>query len=326
MLALFRRNLFVNYLFLLGFAVVCLMPYLIKPDWLAMHDFQMPYHEVFEWNLPWINTVYGQLFYALIFIYVQSIMVAEIVIQNRLSRQLSIIPAAVFCFFCFWALHNSVLDEVLLANFFLILCFRSLFDIYKKYKPISTLFNAGFFLALAVLVYSPLIFFFIICFFGLLSLRSLKLTEFLQLSFGFLCPIFLAWVALFYKSNTALLWDQLSLEFSFPNLTDIDIPLIIKLTLLLLTLAFLVSQNSELLKKKTFDAIKKIELSYWGLLLSLVSLFFVKELSQSHLLSLSIPLSILAGLYLESRDKMTIKEFAFLFYIIFYFLMVFEIV
>lgn len=291
-----------------------------------MHDFHLPFHEVFDWSLPWINTLFGQLLYALALIYIQAIMVSEIVIQNRLSRQLSIIPAAVFCLFCFWALHNKVLDEVLLANFFLILSFRSLFDIYKKYKPIPTLFNAGFFLALAVLIYSPFIFFFIVCFFGLLSLRSLKVTEFLQLSFGFLCPIFLTWVALFYKSGSDLLWDQLSLGLSLPGFTDMSIPSIIKMSILLLTLVFLVSQNSELLKKKTFDAIKKIELSYWGLFLTLISLFFVKDLSQSHLISLSIPLSILAGLYLEMREKKTIKEFAFLLYFVFYFLMVFEIV
>lgn len=302
------------------------MPYLIKTDWLTLYEFQLPFNEVFDWTLPWINTFYGQLLYALILIYIQAILVSEIVIQNRLSRQLSIIPAAVFCLFCFWALHNSILDDVLLANFFLILSFRSLFAIYKKYKPIPTLFNAGFFLALAVIIYSPLIFFFIVCFFGLLSLRSLKITEFLQLSFGFLCPIFLAWVALYYKSSTGLLWDQLSLGFSVPDFSDMNIPSTIKMSILILTLIFLVSQNSELLKKKTFDAIKKIELSYWMLFLSLVSLFFVKDPGQSHLISLSIPLAILAGLYLEMREKMTIKEFAFLLYLVFYFLMVFEIV
>ena len=81
------------------------------------------------------------------------------------------------------------------------------------------------------------------------------------------------------------------------------------LTITIFVVGFL---HNSIKKKKKFDAIKKIELSYWALLLSIPSLFFIDKSKDHHLMIVAVPLSIILGLILESKDNKIIKEFVFI--------------
>ena len=326
MLSLFRRNLFVNYLWLLLFSVACLAYFGLKPNALDILEFQLPLSESHGLKIPLNDQPYFQLVYSFILIYVQALLVANIVIKNRMSRLLSIVPASLFVLYCFILLHSGVVHTILLANLFLIFSLQSLLRLYKKYKPITTIFNSGFFMGIASLIYLPYVIFILGLIIGLMSLRGLKVKELLQLLVAFLCPFFLFGVLLNYIGDLSEMLSHYALSIHIPDLNLDDIQLLSKLILVLLISVLMFFQNARLLKKKKFDVIKKIELNFWFLLFGFLSIFFVEEISHTHMLIISAPFAVLAGLFMESKENATTKEFVFILFVAYYFSLVFDVI
>lgn len=251
----------------------------------------------------------------------EAIILNAIILKHRLNRTQSTITAAVFALYCSYCLSEVMFHEVIVANLFAILSLRSLFRIYKKHLPITSLFNAGFFIGIAGVIYTPYLILSIPLFMGLFALRSINIKEILQLVVGLMTPYFFLSIALYYFDPRSTLYNEFIGHIGFPfnmeNTALIDyMPLIIISLLLLITLIFK-SENS---KKKKFDAIKKIEISYWIMLFSIPAMFFVKEISRADFILLSIPLSINLAFILETSKSKVVKEFIFLVFIGIYFL------
>jgi len=246
-------------------------------------------------------------------IILQALLLNHLVIKHKLSRALSTIPAAIFVLFSCFVLEPIIFHPALFANLFALLSLASLFKIYKKHLPVATIFNSGFYMTIASLIYPPYLIFLILLILGLFSLRNLSIKESLQLLIGCLAPIYFASVYFYFSGNFSLLTDHFYSNLSLPW-KDIDFNLLLftKVALTLITIIALVLYSNSAMKKKKYDAIKKIELSYWMLFLSLGSLFFTQVLSNSHLLLSSIPIAILGGLYMESKSNSITKEFLFI--------------
>lgn len=75
------------------------------------------------------------------------------------------------------------------ALFFCMLTLRYVFETYHQNRVFHFGFMAGFLTALATLIYLPSILFLIICWTGLILLRSFKLREFLVVIIGFITPL-----------------------------------------------------------------------------------------------------------------------------------------
>jgi hypothetical protein len=247
----------------------------------------------------------------IVLIIVQAILINNYVTENRLSRALTSIPGAVFVLYTYTILDPYNFNIILLANLFLILSLGSLFQIYKKYQPISYLFNAGFFLGLAILFYFPYSIYLIVLIIGLYNLRTFKLREFLQIFFGMLSVIFLSGVYAYYIDLDV--WSNTLMQpFTIPTFDLYDLIVWIKPLFLVLTVIIAISLSSSLKKKKKYDAIRKIELTYSMCLLGLVSIFMTSNITSQHLIIMSFPISILVGMILEQKEYYYLKEFIFL--------------
>jgi len=325
-LSLFRRNLFVNYIWLFLFTAGCLAYYFINLDALSINPFNLNLSDQHSISIPFNDKPFIQIIYGFILIYLQALMIANIVIKNRMSRLLSIIPGAIMVLYSVWLLHSGAVHTILLANFFFIVSVQNLFNLYKKHNPIGIIFNSGFFLGVASLIYFPYYIFFPAFFLGLLSLRGIKIQEFLQLLVAFLCPFFLAGVFMFYNKELQSMSDFYTFEFHMVNIDLNDILTLVKLIIISLICILMVFLNPQLLKKKKYDVIKKIELNYWFLLFGFLSLFLINDFSNNHMMIVSAPFAILAGLFMESRQSAITKEFVFFLFVAFYFSMVFEVI
>lgn len=249
---------------------------------------------------------------SLVLILIQAYLVNDLVIKHKLSRALSTVPGAVFILFAAWVMTTQIYHPILIANTFFILSLNSLFKIYKKHQPIVHIFNSGLWLALAACFYTPYLLYLIVLFLGLLSLRNINIREALQMLIGLLTPLFLMGTAFFYFDMTARFspFAQNIVgvpDFSFDNLMTLARPILLIL-LILLSIFF----NSEIKKKKKFDAIKKIELAYWTFLIAIFTVFFGNPIHEMHLLMVSVPIGICYGLVLESSSNKILKEFMFL--------------
>lgn len=302
----------VNYFWLLLFTAACLSAYLIDLSKWPIAEFNFPFSEQLHINLPFGKTPIVQWSIAFVLIFLQGVMISSMVIQNRMSRALSIIPGGVMVLFLSWSLYQAETLEVLFANLFFIVAFQFLFSLYKKYRPIASTFNAGFFLGLSVIVYPPYQIFVIVALLGHFSLRGFNLKELLQLILAFFCPLFLLGVALFNKNELSSLWPYILPDFTLPQFDAENLNSNIILGLAVLIIIYLVLLHPHIIKKKKFDVIKKIKLSYWVMFFALLSLFLNSNQYSSHLIVLSFPFAIISGLYLEEKDNSVTKEFVFI--------------
>ena len=252
-----------------------------------------------------------QNFICIILMILQALLLNNIVTKHKFSRALSTIPAAslvvVFALTFFTGLNLNMI----VANFFCLLSINSLFKLYKVFQPVTTIYNAGFFLCLASLFYPPYLVFLPVWFLCLYSLRNLKLKESLQLISGFLTPFFFLFIYHFNQDSLDKLSPENIVVFPQTAWPD-DLRIIILASLLAVIIVTLVTYSNELKKKKKFDSIKKIEFLYWMLLASLFSLFFAQAGYLVHFVLVSIPLSILLGLMLENKKNGTFKETIFI--------------
>ena len=310
LLSFFSRNLFINLVALLLLTV-------------ALHGYHIYSYEsqLSEWNSSTLGSFfslidsnkYFKILFAVLLILVQAYLINEIVIKHKLSRALSTLPAATFILYSCWVMEPVVFQPILIANLFCILSLWNLFKIYKKHLPVVYIFNSGLFITLAAIFYPAYLVYTIVLLFGLLSLRKLNLREIIQVISGVLVPYFLLAVYLFYTDQLAdQVWSfvaKVKIAGLFDNL---DFLALLKPIIVILMSLFLAIVHTGIKKKKKFDAIKKIELSYWMLLISVLSIFLMHPLSESHLLMLSIPISITMGMVLEHKSNRVIKEFLFI--------------
>ncbi|NNK89652.1 MAG: hypothetical protein HKO89_03515 [Saprospiraceae bacterium] len=323
MLSFFRRNLFINYFFLLLFAIVLQAVFFFSSTSENL-VISLPVNLT---SLPKIfDSPFFQTFLTIFLITLQGTTISRYVINNRFSRALSVVPGACFILFASFVMEDLSFHPALLANLFFILAIGNLFRIYKKFHPVTNIFNAGLFLSVASLIYYPYFIFFIVLLLGLISLRNIKWLEFIQLIIGFLCGIFLVGVLLYANGHIELLGQMIRTNLSMPSIDFTDFNSLIKPVFTLAIILVLVFYQSEIIRKKNFDVIRKLELNYWMLLIGLFSVFFIDNLEEIHLLTISFPVSVLGGLLLEKREKSMNKEFIFLLVLIFYFILVFKLI
>ena len=318
MLSLFRRNLLINFILLFLLAAVLHAYYFIFPNEIE----SVWYPGVLDTKIkPLISNHTLLVVISLAFIYIQAIFVNNLVTRHKLSRTLSTIPAACFIVYAAMALEPQVFSTILIANLFFILALRNLFSLYKKYLPTGTLYNSGLYLGLAMLCYNPYGIYFIVFMIGLYSLRNLSLQESLQITFGFLTPIFFFWVYLFYNSDLTTFYDTIIPSFSLPSISKgLEPTLIFKVILSIVIILVQLVLSAETRKKKKFESIKKIEICYWFLLFAIVSILFMPKPVTPHLLIISVPLTILLGIIMENNESRILKEFLFILGLIGFFL------
>ncbi len=324
MLVFFRRNLIFNLIALLLFAVLLNGYYFIFPPPAVELGSNLL---VSVWLEGLSISSYLKISLTIILVLIQAYLVNDIVLKHKFSRVLSTIPGALFILFSAYALEPLMLHPILIANLFSILSIRSLFKIYKKHRPIATIFNCGFFMMVAALIYPTYIIFILLLLLGILSLRNLEIREFLQLIGGILIPIFLSFVGFYYLGSTEKILNHLfgSAKLSpwiYNGELITEMSLYIKPLLFLIIIMVSVFLHFSVKKKKKYDVIKKIELTYWMLMLTLPALFLVGKLKDDIALVLvmvTTPISIVVGLIMESKDNSILKEFFFILLIIGFF-------
>ncbi len=321
MLYFFRRNLFINLIFLLLFIVL-----LFVKDWLTP-----AYYTIQPLDSPLTKLVYhllkspiSQAALAVILVGWQSVMVNSLVTRHRLSRLMSYIPGAVYALMVLW-ITRFTLHPALLATTFTMMAFIYLFRLYKKYMPAGTLYKAGCFIGLATLVYSPFWVYIIAGLLSLFSLRRRSIFEFLQLFSGFLSPVIIFISLSFYHDALASAWKFLLVNPFWPSF-HLNEPYwqYAPFAGFFLAYIFIFLNYSSLSKKKSIDASKKIGILNWSFLLALLSILLWSDFSVDSLLVAAIPCGFLYGLYFEKMTPPILANFIFTTLVILYFLIAFQ--
>jgi hypothetical protein len=259
-LALFRKNIFTNYLFLLVYALL-------------------------------LQSLSGFSLYSALVVFTQAWFVNYLSSKNKLESSNTLYPGMVYVLLCHLYPGLSEISQPLMANFFVIAGLLNTLDFYQGRNLESKCFNAGFFFTLAFLVqpsWAPLLAFPVLAMF---TFRKTSFREILQILTGHLTPLILYyayhWLTFDTHPGDLLPWRVDPAEPS---------PWFEKTSLIaLLSLAFLSTflLRSFLLTHTSIHARNKTQSLYYLSFLGVLSLLLYGLSPLAHVLVLWIPLSLL---------------------------------
>ena len=316
MLSLFRKNLLINYLLLLPYAL-----FLHLGVWLRRIPVQEnPSNWVFNQFMGKLQMSYElQTILATILIAIIAILLSNLSVKYRLLPNGQLFGGIFFILFC--GLHASSLSLTasLLACFFFVIDLEQIMSIYNQKTSPLRLFNFGFFVGMATLFYVPYYVYLFLGIIGITILKGFSLKEFFQIIVGFLTVFFLFCTAAFVGDFLDIFYSQQIQSYFSPYLFSMSYGkngLIVMGILSLVFLASFISLNLFQVKK-TILIQKYFDLIFWTVFVSFLSLLFLRITEINHIHLFILPLSILMGLMISKIKNQLMAETIHLTLIIF---------
>mgnify|MGYP003654081629 CR=1 FL=1 len=130
----------------------------------------------------------------------QAIFLNYIINSNKVLKSTTFLVALFYVLIYGSAFGLFSLNLILIVNTFVLLVLHQLFMLYNSTQVNATLFNLGFFVGIASVLYNPLLILFPLVIFSIAYIRTPKGKDFLILIIGFLIP-FIYWVSYLYLTN-----------------------------------------------------------------------------------------------------------------------------
>lgn len=312
MLEIFRRNLFINSLLLLPYIFIVRIGTLINPV-----SVKLPQESNILQELIFNNITHpiAQSICANLLIFVQAILINNICNKNKLAREITLFSGLFYVLFVSLIPENLPLSNALIANTFIILAVRNLFETYKNAQASAYIFNTGIMIGLASLYYYPYFTFLVFGIISLLMIRSFKIIEKFQFFIGFGIPYFLV-------STYRYWYDMPFADFNFIKSILLKLPILkadglvvtyISIGVLMLGVVFSFINYGNLTAKKAIQSQKKIDIIYVFMLFCFMSMIVFETNIYTHLLTLAFPLATLTGISVSESKKVIFYEFLHLF-------------
>ncbi len=252
-------------------------------------------------NHPWSLYIFSSLL-----IFGHALLINRMVIKNRLSRELTQIPGMVYAFICSIFLSQLDMFSILFANTFLIIGLQQLFNLNKHPKPSIPLSLAGFFTAIAGVLYFPYTLLVILSISAINGLRSISFRSIFQYLLAFLSVFVILGSYLFWLEKLSFFFSEqwfanLSIMFDFLNWKTFDwIGFALVIAIQLIFLLFF----NEFIKKKGLAARKKISILFQWQALCILATLMVCLIEPSSITVLALSTSVFVTMmYLTSKNK-----------------------
>ena len=308
MLELFRKNIYLNSLMLLPYTVLLRLHTLIFP---VSYQFPEAYNSYFsEWLFSQFTHPILQSVGAILIIFIQALIINHLFVYHKVSRESTLFAGLLYILFVSVNPETNYFSPLLVANTFIILALHNLLKTFKITNAGALIFNAGIFIGLASVFYTP---YAILAVFGILSLliiRSFRLREKLQYLAGILTPYYLL-VVLFYWTDTNI--EHLNfIKGIFFNLPSVRYPInlisVMPALILLLLIPTILINYGIISGKKNIQLQKKIDIIYWLMLFVLLSFLLFSTEDQFHLLALAVPLSLITAILMSESKRSILFE------------------
>lgn len=243
---------------------------------------------------------------ALILVLLQALLLNVLAARFRISKEVTMFPGVFYILLMSTLPSFLHLSPVLMGNTFLIMALTSLFNAYKKASVAGSIFNAGFWIGVASLFYFSNFIFLILAILGLTALRNIRLNEIFMVITGVIIPLFLAGTVYFLSDDWTNFYQTTFIngfgfwDFNWVNVWSNYVPLVL-FGLLILTVLF--SPNIYF-QKQSIRSQKNIQILYYFIFISFLTVFFQKGIRLEQLLLLAIPLSLMLPLnFLDFKKK-----------------------
>lgn len=292
MLAIFRTNqLFASVLLALYILLVRGSVLVAPSDWMPSG-----YGPLAEWVYNWIGYA-GRTadLAAMALLLLQASYLNFFISEYRLASEVSLFPGL------FYILVSSMLPEflhlspLLMANTFFIIVIAEIFATFKKADCADHIFNIGFWTGVGSLFYPSYLFLFVLGFVGLNILRAFIFRERLMMLVGLITPYILLSAYFIWKDEFWSFWlERIPGSFAFLDFKPVPLWLAYRSLAIfaILILVVLFSYRSYL-HKQTMQVQRKVNILFWSLLVTVLSLLMQPDIEIGHLLATAVPLGIM---------------------------------
>jgi hypothetical protein len=293
-LSIFRTNQLIYSILLLLYAV------LLHTSDLISHQSWSPVDSGLLYDLLTsrvdVNGIYGILL-SIALITIQATMINYIVLENRVGEDQNLFAGL------FFILVSSVspmllhLSPAMLANTFIIMAISQLMNINKKYSAAEPIFNAGFLIGVAALVFPVYIIFVVLAIAAVGIMRGNQIRELLALTTGLLIPYFLAYAILFLTDQPyqlKIFFDGIGLSKTIASHGN-HFESMATFVFYTLTIIVIIGHITRLMGRKNIQIQKKLSIIFWALLTGGLGLLISSSLYTDLWVLITIPAGILLG-------------------------------
>jgi hypothetical protein len=304
MLEIFRRNHFVNSFLLLFYTIVLRVSFLMSDpradSWPDIGLFTHHLNEFFSTNAA-ANFIFGTLV-----LFFQAVYLNRIVIKNQITKDNSMLPGVFYillhCSFPVFLQTNGAL----LACTFLIFALENIFKSYRLDSAADYIFNAGFWISMASMFYFPVIYLHVFAGISLISIKSMRWRDRLQLLIGAITPIFLVFTVYYFFHLENVFYKEYWLDhlgYILPPYPTTWNNIIIGIFVGFFVALCLMMYGS-ITSKSGIHVKKKIEILYWYILFCTLIMPFQPQFPIQGLLLYNPALGIfLAIIFLNIKSK-----------------------
>jgi len=260
------------------------------------------------------NVVYGYVgthgwlpdLIALLLVLLQALLLNILSARFRVSKEVTMFPGVFYILLMSTLPSFLHLSPILMGNTFLILGVSSLFNAYKKSSVADSIFNVGFWIGMASLFYFSNFIFLLLPIFGLATLRNVRLSEIFMVIIGMITPLFLVGTIFYIANDFSGFYQNTFINgFGFWSFDLVShwsnyVPLVLFVILILVVFG----SGNIYFQKQSIRSQKNIQILYYFIVISLLTILIQKEIRLEQFLLLAIPLSLMLPLnFLEFRKK-----------------------
>lgn len=295
MLSLFRTNQLLYSVFLILYAAVLHVSLIFSNDgWTPSAPGLL---SGWVYDLMGGYEGWGAAIAALLILVAQAAGINAISLEYRLGEVSNLFPGLFFVLLCSALPGMMHLSPALMANGFILIALNELFTVYKKPGAAASIFNVGFWTAVASLFSPAYIIFLLLGFSGLNLLRGLNFRERLMMLAGAMVPYFLMGVYLFWNGILEQgIEQQFQKGFGWFDFKASD-TFAVWAAAAVFGLAILLAliNYAGLVYRKTIQVQKYISLLYWMLLIGACTAPVHAGVQIDQWLSVAIPAGVLLG-------------------------------
>lgn len=298
------------------FNVILLLPYIIL---VRIDTFISPQvynydstesHLILDSIYSVFSTPLAQSILSVFLIFIHLLLINRIINGQKISKENTLFAGVFYVLFISIFDTQPGISPLLIGATFMLLAIDNSLRIARLQTPTAYIFNAGFMIGVAALIYEPYI---ILTLWGvvlLMKFRSFKLSELLQFLIGISVPYFLIFTYRFWYGQPYVelnFFDNLTINgalFSFAH----DFYSLLILSIFLLAILFSFSIYVNIMARKSVQVNNKIGAFYWYLAFCSLMLFSFTDIDIYDIMVFSIPLAFITGIAASESSRKLFYE------------------
>ncbi len=235
----------------------------------------------------------------------QAVMLNVMVSKYRLTEEITLFPGVFYLLLMGFNPAFWIVNPLLIANFFVLFAIIELVATYKEYSSAGRIYNVGFFIGLGSLCYFSYIVFLIFAWIGIGIVRAIQWRERVTLILGFLSPYFLVGTYQYWNDNLSLFWEKGILgNFQFLSFGTFNgFGELVTAGLIAFFVVVGIFSYKLYTYKKKIKIQKIIDLLYWVLAISALSILFQVQINVQHFQILLPILAIFVSINFVEMSK-----------------------